>query len=61
MWIRAGQIALITGLDWAAIMAVIPDTADREKVEHLVKAYERGLVSGSSKLAAKAASKAPKE
>lgn len=61
MWVRAGQIGIIAGLDWAGIMSVIPATADREKVEHLIKAYERGLVSGSATLAARAAPKPPKE
>lgn len=59
IWLRSGQVGVIVGLNWPAALAAIPTRADRDRVERLLKEYELGLLSGSSK-AAKASADAEK-
>jgi hypothetical protein len=42
------------------VVGLIPSAADREKIEHLLKAYETGLISGAAKAARAAQDKADK-
>lgn len=58
MWKRAGQIATIVGLDWPAALALVPESVDRERVVHLLRNYEAGMVEGVAK---QAQAKTPKE
>jgi hypothetical protein len=51
LWARAGMGGEITGLDWAALRALIPPTADVERVLGLMALFEDGLLEGRRQVA----------
>ena len=55
---RAGEGAVIVGLDWTALTAMLPAGCDRERVLALLRQYEVGLVEGASESARHAADQA---
>lgn len=59
LWVRAGQTAVITGLDWRALEALVPANVDRERVLELLAQFELGMLAGTE--AARAAEAAEAE
>lgn len=51
MWKRAGQVGTIAGLEWPAALDLIPAAADRERVSHLLRDWEAGMLEGAAQLA----------
>lgn len=51
---RAGQAAVVVGLDWPAVNVLLPQDGDRERLLALLQAWEGGMLAGSAKAADKA-------
>lgn len=51
LWLRAGEAAVIVGLNWTGLLGLIPPACDRERVVALLAQYEAGLVEGAAESA----------
>jgi hypothetical protein len=46
---RAGQAAVVVGLDWPAVNVLLPQDGDRERLLALLQAWEGGMLAGAAK------------
>jgi hypothetical protein len=51
VFIRAGQVGVVTGFDWGALGVLIPPHGDRERVISLLQVMENGVLEGSREAA----------
>lgn len=50
---RAGQAAVVVGLDWPAVDVLLPRDGDRDRLIALLRAWEGGMLAGVAKAADK--------
>ncbi len=55
---RVGQVAVLTGLEWPAALALIPADCDRERVIALLRCFEEGMAEAGAKEAEAGAKRA---
>ena len=47
LWERAGQSGTLVGLKWDAALALISDALDRDRIIHLLRCWEGGMITGA--------------
>lgn len=50
LWKRAGQMGVVSGLDWPAFKDLLPEGCNRERVLALARPFEAGLIEGGMEM-----------